>query len=73
MVGEPVTVTATPSNFNPKHPLSYDWSSNAGKVTGKDTTATIDTGSSRVDDHARTDSATAYRDWSATTAVEQRR
>ncbi len=43
MVGEPVTVTATPSNFNPKHPLSYDWSSNAGKVSGKDTTATIDT------------------------------
>jgi outer membrane protein OmpA-like peptidoglycan-associated protein len=43
MVGEPVTVTATPSNFNPKHALSYDWSSNAGKVSGKDTTATIDT------------------------------
>jgi outer membrane protein OmpA-like peptidoglycan-associated protein len=43
MVGEPVTVTATPSNFNPKHTLAYDWSSNGGKVTGKDTTATIDT------------------------------
>ncbi len=43
MVGEPVTVTATPSNFNPKHALNYDWSSNAGKVSGKDTTATIDT------------------------------
>jgi outer membrane protein OmpA-like peptidoglycan-associated protein len=43
MVGEPVTLTATPSNFNPKHPLSYDWSSNAGKVSGKDTNATIDT------------------------------
>jgi len=43
MVGEPVTVTATPGNFNPKHPLSYDWSSNGGKVSGKDTTATVDT------------------------------
>src|SRR5579863_3520827 len=43
MVGEPVTVTATPASFNPKHALSYDWSSNAGKITGKDTTATIDT------------------------------
>jgi outer membrane protein OmpA-like peptidoglycan-associated protein len=43
MVGEPVTVTATPSNFNLKHSLSYDWSSNAGKISGKDTTATIDT------------------------------
>ncbi len=43
MVGEPITVTATPSGFNPKHPLSYDWSSNGGKAAGKDTTATIDT------------------------------
>ncbi len=43
MVGEPVTVTATGSNFNPKHALTYNWSSTGGKVTGKDNTATIDT------------------------------
>jgi hypothetical protein len=43
MVGEPVTVTATPSGFNPKHPLSYDWSSSGGKISGKDTTASIET------------------------------
>src|SRR5205085_8235310 len=43
MVGEPVTVTATGSNFNPKHPLTYTWMSNAGKVTNKEGTATIDT------------------------------
>jgi hypothetical protein len=43
MIGEPVTVTATPSNFNPKHPLNYSWSSNAGTVSSKDTTATINT------------------------------
>jgi hypothetical protein len=43
MVGEPVTATVNTSNFNPKHTLAYDWSSNGGKVTGKDTTATIDT------------------------------
>ena len=43
MVGEPVTATVTTSNFNPKHTLTYDWSTNGGKVTGKDTTATIDT------------------------------
>ena len=43
MVGEPVTATATASNFNPKHTLSYAWSGNGGKVTGKDTTASIDT------------------------------
>ena len=43
MVGEPVTATATGSNFNPKHTLNYTWSSTGGKVTGKDNTATIDT------------------------------
>jgi outer membrane protein OmpA-like peptidoglycan-associated protein len=43
MVGEPITATATASNFNPKHTLAYSWSSNGGKVTGKDNTANIDT------------------------------
>ena len=43
MVGEPVTATATGSNFNPKHDLTYSWSSSGGKVTGKDNTANIDT------------------------------
>jgi hypothetical protein len=43
MVGEPVTATATTTNFNPKHTLNYDWSGTGGKVTGKDNTASIDT------------------------------
>jgi len=43
MVGEPVHATVTPSNFNPKHPLTYTWVSNGGKIEGKDTGATIDT------------------------------
>ncbi len=43
MVGEPVTATATGSNFNPKHDLTYTWSSSGGKVTSKDNTANIDT------------------------------
>jgi outer membrane protein OmpA-like peptidoglycan-associated protein len=43
MVGEPVTVSATGSNFNPKHTLAYNWSSTGGKVSGKDNAATIDT------------------------------
>jgi hypothetical protein len=43
MVGEPVHVTVAPSNFNPKHPLSYSWASTAGKIEGKDTGASIDT------------------------------
>jgi hypothetical protein len=43
MVGEPVTATATASGFNPKHTLNYSWTSNGGKITGKDNTASIDT------------------------------
>jgi hypothetical protein len=43
MVGEPVHATVTASNFNPKHPLTYTWASNGGKIEGKDTAATIDT------------------------------
>lgn len=43
MVGEPVTVNLTTNNFNPKHTLNYSWASTGGKITGKDTTASIDT------------------------------
>ncbi len=43
LVGEPLTATVTPSNFNPKHTATYTWSGNGGQVTGKDTTASIDT------------------------------
>jgi outer membrane protein OmpA-like peptidoglycan-associated protein len=43
MVGEPISATVTASNFNPKHPVTYSWSGNGGQVTGKDTTASIDT------------------------------
>lgn len=43
MVGEPVTATASASNFNPKHTLTYSWASTGGKVTGKDNTAALDT------------------------------
>lgn len=43
MVGEPVTATASASNFNPKHTVSYSWASTGGKVTSKDNTATVDT------------------------------
>ena len=43
MVGEPITATVSSSNFNPKHNVTYSWSATGGKLTGKDTTATIDT------------------------------
>ena len=44
MEGEPVTVTATPSNFNPKHTVTYAWTSNGGKLDSTDkSSARIDT------------------------------
>jgi hypothetical protein len=43
MVGEPVHASVTASNFNPKHTLTYNWSSSGGKIEGKDTSASIDT------------------------------
>ena len=43
MVGEPINVTASASNFNPKHSVTYSWTGNGGPITGKDATAHIDT------------------------------
>jgi len=43
MVGEPTTATANASGFNPKHTLTYTWSSTGGKITGNTGTASIDT------------------------------
>jgi len=43
IAGEPVNLTASGSNFNPKHALKYDWSSTGGKITGEDNIANIDT------------------------------
>lgn len=44
MVGEPVTVTATGANFNPKHTLTYLWTLSGGKLSSTNTqTATVDT------------------------------
>src|SRR5256885_5144714 len=43
MQGEPVRVTATPSNFDPKHTLSYAWTTTGGKAAGDTATANVDT------------------------------
>jgi hypothetical protein len=40
--GEPVTAAISPQNFNPKHPLTYKWTSAGAKVSGTGTTATVD-------------------------------
>ncbi len=42
--GDPVTVTGTPTNLNPKKTATYSWTGNNGvKVTGDNTTGNIDT------------------------------
>ena len=54
MVGEPITATATVSSANPKHTLTYDWSSTSGKITGKENTAAIDTNGVAAGDYTAT-------------------
>jgi len=42
--GEPITVTATGTNFNPKHTVTYAWTTNGGKLdTANAQSAKIDT------------------------------
>lgn len=41
--GEPVTATASGSNFNPKRTLKYDWSGTGVKVSGSSASTQIDT------------------------------
>lgn len=62
MVGEPLTATVTASNFNPKHTVTYSWSGNGGQVTGKDTTASIDTANAAPGSYAVTAHVTDPRE-----------
>ncbi|MGB8771368.1 MAG: hypothetical protein WCC92_17250 [Candidatus Korobacteraceae bacterium] len=41
--GDPVTVTISTQYFNPKHTLTYKWSSTGGKISGTGTTGSVDT------------------------------
>jgi hypothetical protein len=44
--GDPVTVTASGANFNPKHTVTYAWTGNGGKLSSANTqSSTIDTAS----------------------------
>ncbi len=55
LVGEPITATVSAGNFNPKHPgLTYSWSGTGGTVTGKETTASIDTNNAAPGNYAVT-------------------
>jgi hypothetical protein len=39
----PVKATATPTDFNPKHTLTYNWESSGGAQMGQGSTASVDT------------------------------
>ena len=41
--GDPVTATINTQNFNPKHTVTYKWSSSGAKISGTGTTGSIDT------------------------------
>jgi hypothetical protein len=41
--GDPITVTGTALNLDPKKPASYTWSADGGTITGTTANATIDT------------------------------
>jgi hypothetical protein len=43
MAGEPVTAFAAATNFNPRHSVSYTWTSNGGKIRSNQNSATVDT------------------------------
>lgn len=62
MVGEPITATVTASHFNPKHTVTYAWSASGGQITGKDTTAQIDTTNAAPGSYAVTAHATDARE-----------
>jgi hypothetical protein len=58
MVGEPLHATVAASNFNPKHTLTYAWSSTGGKIEGKDTGASIDTNGAAAGSYTATATVT---------------
>ncbi len=75
MAGEPVTVTGTPANFNPKRTLTWSWNTTGGKAAGTGPSATIDTsglapGDYKVSGHV-TDGKKEVADCSASFTVKE--
>ncbi|MGA9527914.1 MAG: hypothetical protein WBS24_07360 [Terriglobales bacterium] len=58
MVGEPLHVSVSASNFNPKHKLTYTWASNGGTIQGNETGASIDTKGANPGDYTATATVT---------------
>jgi hypothetical protein len=60
--GEPVTATITPQHFNPKHTLTYAWSSTGAKVSGSGATGTVDSTGLAPGTYSVTGTATDAKD-----------
>jgi len=56
--GEPVNVTVTPSNFNPKRTVSYSYTATGGKVSGNAANTTVDTNGLNPGSYTVTSTAT---------------
>ena len=41
--GDPITITGTAINLNPKKPATYSWTSDGGKISGTSNVANVDT------------------------------
>jgi opacity protein-like surface antigen/outer membrane protein OmpA-like peptidoglycan-associated protein len=52
--GDPVTVTGTALNLNPKKTATYTWAADGGRISGATSTATIDTGSAALGSYTAT-------------------
>jgi outer membrane protein OmpA-like peptidoglycan-associated protein len=75
LAGEPITATATPSQFNPKRTLTYAWTTSGGKASAQTATTQIDTtglapGSYKVSAHV-TDGKKGMADCSSSFTVKE--
>ncbi|MBV8674404.1 MAG: hypothetical protein JOZ33_13300, partial [Acidobacteriaceae bacterium] len=58
MAGDPVTTNMTTQNFNPKHTISYSWTSTGGTVSGTRESAQVKTGGLAPGSYSVTGTAT---------------
>ncbi|GAC1648355.1 MAG: hypothetical protein NVS9B15_07040 [Acidobacteriaceae bacterium] len=59
--GEPINVTVTPANFNPKRTVNYSYQATGGKVSGTGATTTVDTNGANPGSYTVTATATDGR------------
>jgi hypothetical protein len=68
MAGDPVTASIATQNFNPKHTISYSWSSTGGAVSGTTETANLNTGGLTPGSYTVTGTATDSKEKKNNTA-----